>query len=289
MKKIIFTLVFFLAFITGYTQIPVTLLDTNKIWSVLNIAYQENGTGSVFYRFSEDTIIKDLKYFKVYQSYDSTKLLWNYAQILVREDSGKVYKRDYRDSDILIYNFNLHLKDTITLEALFEQQYKWVVDSIDSVIIQNIKYKRMLLQSPYCSGCLIDTWIEGIGSLLGVMNSGNMTIDFSTELLCVEDKDGYMYKNPNYQSCYYSYVGIKTTKIQDEIKIYPIPVKNSFTIATELNFYDVTIYNAIGGLVHRKTYSGNSVVDFSAFDSGLYLIKVKSGNITKSKKILKIK
>lgn len=289
MKSLFVTFLFLITFIAGYGQTPFSLVDTNKIWSVLNITFQDNGTGSNFYKFSGDTTKNNLKYFKVYQSYDSTKLQWIYAQKLVREDSGKVYKRDYRDTDILIYDFNLHLKDTIILEALFEQQAKWVVDSIDSIKIRDTFHKRMFLQYSECSGCLIDTWISGIGSLLGVLNSGNMTIDFSTELLCVEDKDGYLYKNSNYQSCYYSYEGINKVKIEDEIKIYPTIIIDRFTIATAASSFEVMIYNATGGLIHQKTYSGNSDIDCSEFDAGLYLIKVKTGKNITTKKIIKIK
>jgi hypothetical protein len=289
MKKILMISLIFMAFIKSYSQTNVSLVDTNKVWSILSGSYTPGGSssGSKFYKLSGDSVINSLKYNKIYICSDSAQLKWDISQQLIRESNGKVYKREYGGNDVLIYDFNLKLKDTISLGNMFEQFKNWVVDSIDSIKLRNTYYKRIFLGLSGCDGCPKDIWISGIGSLYGILYSGNLTPDFSTDLLCVKDKNGYLFMNSNFNSCYQAFVGINNISVIEDIQLYPTLIKNNFTIKTKLNSYNVLVFNTIGTIIYQKRHIGETEINCSGFISGVYLVKIMYENKQFTKKVIK--
>ncbi|AZA77199.1 T9SS C-terminal target domain-containing protein [Chryseobacterium sp. G0186] len=75
----------------------------------------------------------------------------------------------------------------------------------------------------------------------------------------------------------------------DQLKVYPNPVQDYLTVSFDQKIHLVTVYNAAGQLVLTKAINDTQgKIDFSAFPSGVYLVKVNAANNTvKTVKIIK--
>ncbi len=76
-----------------------------------------------------------------------------------------------------------------------------------------------------------------------------------------------------------------------DIKIYPVPAQNHFTIETSnanLETVQLTISTITGQIVKNETFAeGKHTININEFDAGIYLVKVFQGNKTFSKIISK--
>jgi surface protein len=72
-------------------------------------------------------------------------------------------------------------------------------------------------------------------------------------------------------------------------KIYPNPVKDILNIELPTTgSYRVTIFNTTGDIVTQKTASSvNTTIDMSVYNSGIYIIKITTGNRSYTGKIVK--
>ncbi|MBX2929127.1 MAG: T9SS type A sorting domain-containing protein [Saprospiraceae bacterium] len=77
----------------------------------------------------------------------------------------------------------------------------------------------------------------------------------------------------------------------DWIQIFPMPVRDAFTIKGNLNLYQLEIYDAVGRLL-RRIDANESVltVDISSFPAGLYFVKAinESNHQSKVLKVVKL-
>ncbi|TBN06716.1 T9SS type A sorting domain-containing protein [Hyunsoonleella flava] len=73
----------------------------------------------------------------------------------------------------------------------------------------------------------------------------------------------------------------------NSVSLYPNPVSNKFTIKSSQNIERVEVYNALGRLVKTFSNTANSSYNISSLNSGLYLVKVLSGNKIKTLKLIK--
>ena len=86
-------------------------------------------------------------------------------------------------------------------------------------------------------------------------------------------------------------VGVNTYALKD-FKLYPNPSEGVFTISFEKvdPVTEISIYDVLGRLIKEKTMVSDSLdfnefIDFSQISKGLYILKVKNGNHSSSKKI----
>ena len=209
--------------LVSYGQITEVLVDTNKLWS--NLFDTHTGgpppyyLSTTFIKFSGDTVINGTYFKKVLATKDS--LLSNFFNAgYIHEDSmNKVlYYSPYYSSIRLLYDFNAKVGDTIDIG--YSTPIPLVVDTVDSIFIYNQYLKRMVLSLHGSSG---EQWIQGIGSLCGVLNSGAyFTVGAFHELLCYYENDTLKYSNPAYTNCYYNTVGVNNIfPVKHEVCLYP--------------------------------------------------------------------
>ena len=76
--------------------------------------------------------------------------------------------------------------------------------------------------------------------------------------------------------------------IKPSIKIGPNPVKNRLSITSNTIVDSIEVYNTLGKLIlnHRPNKISPDL-DFSNISSGLYLVKINSGNVSQSFKVIK--
>jgi uncharacterized delta-60 repeat protein len=76
--------------------------------------------------------------------------------------------------------------------------------------------------------------------------------------------------------------------IFENLNVFPIPIQDFLTISNSSAIDSVEVYNLLGQILFSKKYNSNAVkIDFSSFNSGVYLAKVYSDNNIKSIKVVK--
>jgi len=155
--------------------------------------------------FEGDSTIATVLYKKVFSCDDKLHENIKYEG-LIREQNQRTYFIPANSkTEFLLYDFSL--------EGGMSFEYKYwgfggteseifYVNSVDSVNVNGYIKKRMQINSEYDE--IVDTWIEGIGSLSGILypcyrsflNGG------VRELLCFQNNE-LVYKNPEYLECYY--------------------------------------------------------------------------------------
>lgn len=77
-------------------------------------------------------------------------------------------------------------------------------------------------------------------------------------------------------------------KFVKNLSFYPNPVRNYLTISSLFKINSYQIYNVLGSLVGEGNISGRkSTIDMTQLNSGLYFVKVLSGNMQSTLKIAK--
>lgn len=101
--------------------------------------------------------------------------------------------------------------------------------------------------------------------------------------------DQYGYGIPDFEQAYGTTLSLDELKNSD-IKIFPNPVKDSFTIYSEkssLADYAVVLFNTLGKKVREEVNLKSKNIDISNLKKGIYLLKIKKGNQYKVIKLIK--
>ncbi|MFW5974921.1 MAG: T9SS type A sorting domain-containing protein [Bacteroidota bacterium] len=178
-----------------------TLVDTTKEWNTLSIgiyAFAVCSPGNTIREtIGNPTEINGQTYFPVYHN-DLTGNRTTTPGYL-REDtaSQKVYYYEsYEDEEGLLYDFSLSEGDTVVVQNYFlnPEETTMVCNAIDTTWIDGEPRKVFSFYS--------DTWIEGIGSLHGLLYSGHNGLPGgSHELTCCFKNGNLIYDNDAYNSC----------------------------------------------------------------------------------------
>jgi len=232
MKKLL--LVIMLLMILGFSQAQNyhPLVDTNKMWS---IKHQYGMTpSSDFTRFQGEETLDGHIYKKVWTTADTLLANWD-PDGYIREDTSKrVYIRYWSGGpDDLRYDFGADAGDTVYLFSDPMGIY-FVVDSIDNYSLLTGEIRKRINLSCYAGpGGFIgnDTWIEGMGSLYGVMQSGSCALlGDMPQLICFEENDTLKYFNTNFTDCYLI-TGLKSPGFGSEsITVFPNPSDGTISV-----------------------------------------------------------
>ena len=233
---------------------------------------QQKSTSNI--RFTYDTIIS-LKTYKVVEgSTDSLHLAWSAFGIIREDTTGKVYYRTFVDNtEGVLYDFDLGMGDSIHHPSLPLSSFYMHVNAVDSVYIYDKFHKRIVFAEN-------ETWIEGVGSLCGVLMSGYGTIVGAQHfLLCYYEHDTLKYKNPDFTECYYNNVGIDEWESLSEINIFPNPFNFSTTIQLSKPLQSATfrIYDILGKEIkHKENLSGKEIIiQKENMKTGMYFFTIE--------------
>lgn len=306
MKKLSLILIICLISLSSkisYSQVNKSIVDTTKQWNI----FRHNGFGTGAYtiinKIGEDTIVNNREYKKVYTfEYWGDTLMndWTCNKLL-REDSNILYlyflNNSTSNNEIIIYNFNLNVGDQFN-EPIIIGGDNWgeymlfnaVVDSIDSIEINGSFLKRIMFDINTYNGESLPrfTWIEGIGSTQGFLESGYLMDAGNSYLLCVKHEEDYIYINTD-TDCLVTY-GLNDIKPNEQIKIYPTLFRDNININTTLQNYIINVYDVFGKITFVRTnISKNHSLDLSVLNNGVYLLIIKDGDnkILKIEKIIK--
>jgi hypothetical protein len=217
---------------------------------------------------SDDTLVDGVRYTKVLETRngEGTPRL----ATLLREEDGKVWKRKLA-TDILIYDFTAQVGDTLRFGDFAQFEY-FVVDSISIEQIGGKDRKKFwfgleydFTGEPYA----METWIEGIGSDLGLLYCGSYYFCGGYyRALCFHQDGELIWQNPEYDACVITSVEEINDKV---ISVYPNPAMEIVTI-DGVEAAEVQVYNALGQLV--KTVRDANEISVADLSQGVYLLRI---------------
>lgn len=292
MKKTITLLLITCFSLTGFTQAYQPFPTSNAMWREASGGFQCSCCSDFQYTITGDTVINTLTYHKIQKT--GVKYLedWignctsNIAYVInqyagcFRNDSAnkKVFIiYPMASSDSLLYDFNLSIGDTVP--ASLVNQYGNIVNivtDIDSVYLGSVYRKRFKLDS-----CMFPQqlyYIEGIGSTFGLLSPTWCPFEEIYNLLCFSENSLTVFPN-NTTTC--SVVtSVNEIPLENPFSIYPNPSTGQLNINSNLQSYDISIFNSTGQLIKKKYINSTSALfDISDLPTGLYLIQLtENGN-----------
>lgn len=240
-----------------------------------------------------DTIINEYSYHKLYYSKD-TIFTENELCGGLREEDKRIYlyaidtipctyvNPIFVGSEIILYDFNLQLGDTIDFDH-FRTRYPGTLrlSKIDSMLIGN-NYRRVFTFGyPQNDGIIKEAqWVEGIGSLRGLVGEIGAPVsnDLVSDLICyIQDNEVY-YHFYRYSECF----STKTDVVQSPLKSSKIKVihntsNNCIQIELDQSDYLKLIITGLNGnevgefdLIGRESL----IINRDDFPHGMYFISV---------------
>ena len=215
---------------------------------------------------SGDTLINEVRFTKVMETLNGEGSPYQVA--LLREEDGKVWKTYNGISEILLYDFTANVGDSLVCGY---GDY-FVLDSISIEQIGGVDRKKFwfgleydFTGEPYA----METWIEGIGSDLGLLYCGSYYFCGGYyRALCFHQDGELIWQNPEYDACVITSVEEINDKV---ISVYPNPAMEKVTI-DGVEAAEVKVYNAIGQRV--KMVRGTNEINVSGLPEGVYLLRI---------------
>lgn len=283
MKKL-FVLLLLISLIISISKISSaqSLVEDGMSWSIYWGNYHPLGSshGTEMYKVFGDTIINFVQYKKLNGCNDTDCVSFGFNSGIRQDSTNKVYQLNYTGSELLLYDFNLNPNDTFIGDCFLGWgglQYSMVVDTVDSVMIENGEYRKRITFVDYNFNYQVDVWIEGIGSIYGIIYSGfaKCAYDMDFTLLCCKKFNELLYINDYYNTCYIPWTSAEKFETDNDFLLYPNPFSEYFVVSNH-GITKIELFDLYGRLVYEK------LTDFSEekykinpgkIDSGVYFLK----------------
>lgn len=184
-----------------------------------------------------------------------------------REEDNKVYLY-YGDEDIIIYDFNKNIGDTINYHEIISHGIEYyVVNKGELMLLDGSRISRINLD---CFGDNI--WYQGIGSASFTFEPWNNCYYEISKILTCFSRDGILlYKNP-FLTC--------TTGTHDLnlnlFSIYPNPAQDNIKFSgLDVGTYSYLIFNNLGQKVLEGNINNKEKIDLLNLPEGLYFITLE--------------
>ena len=265
-------------------------ISDSKVWSQVRYGSTPGFPyTSTYIKMNGDTTLNQTDYTKVYKSASEGMQSWSLEGYIRETDTGTVYYQDkLQESESLLYDFGWQIGERIPSE-LYEDTY-FYLDSIEvlpfGIFQDSLKHYYISTGGKY----LEEVWIEGIGSLHGVLSNLDFVLWVGEyrELLCFTENDSLKYMNEAFNTCYFDNTGEEDHPIQEvnieynenSIRVH-LPSKNQG--AFECRLFDLNGREMLGTII---TKSMEFNIDISSLSCGVYIIQIKGIDFHASKKIL---
>lgn len=291
---------------TTSAQVNKNIVDTTKVWHDGHIG---RGINTYTYRFGKDTMVNNKRYHKLLCAYNSDSD-FEYAKIIIREDSNRIYFINFNDSvhsylgtyfnyedtinEKILYDFNLNIGDTITTGGIStmgptSKKYFYTIIDVDTVIINDTPLRRLIIEDEeYYFGKQFE-WIEGIGSNFGLITRFRVWDTATPELFCCSQNGEIIYQSETaqeYKACCI-YVGINDIS-NFNLNIYPNPTTSKINIDIGNSHAFLVMFDMTGKMIQQKHIYNNCVLDLSNYPIGVYTINLFSEQGLISKRLIKL-
>ena len=301
MKKKLLLLLFVVSFSAqGQTSVYHPFPDSGAVWNGRYFGYWFDYVESYSYIMSGDTLIGSNVFHKLMIPFVATQgspVLGSpfhsagYAGC-IREDvaNKKVFYVAPGDTaEVLLYNFNLQVGDTIPGFTRFGcQQWPQVIYGIDSILIGS-DYRKRWLTDMMDYGYII----EGIGGNAGLLE-GCLEHTFidgpGFRLDCFQQNGNTLY---SYTSAPCNLIdGVISITDENIFSLSPNPATNEFAIYNSQSaIKEVEVYDVVGRkqiVLPLNPLKGTSAsIDVSELASGIYFVRVRTEKGSVVKKFIK--
>ena len=215
MKNIRFIAVIALMMMGGMTmkaQDYHPIVEEGKQWNVL-FSYPWNPPEpqhkyTDIYKIEGDTLLDGVSYKVMYTTRNEDLTGWSVCGVIREtEDKQVLYRRDGSSYDEILYDFSMEVGDTIIMSGSgFYPDWMFVIET-NEILVNGEPRQQIVLEYPFGNGEQ-EVWIEGIGSLYGIVDSGSLFLTGgSTNLLCYYEDGDLIWQNttPGYNECYMVY------------------------------------------------------------------------------------
>jgi hypothetical protein len=287
--KIIMAAFFTVAAFSATAQGTSQLLVPGKMWSSVEWMPWGGWYYKTYYnRFDGDTTINGVAYKKIWQAEDQNHSNW-YLFGFIREDStGSVFARTLSGNEGLIYNFNLEVNDSVFIHnPFYGLEFTTHVSQIDTIVIQpgGMSRKRITL-APLYTGAENEYWIEGIGSVAGILWSGLHTFlltGSNNDLSCHWQNNNLVFNTNIFTNCWVTTVSVDEQEEGEVLAIYPLPATSGSVIHFEGlpgNNYHFELWNMFGQKIQTQPISSGDKLVLAPFrlKAGVYIMVLLSDN-----------
>ncbi len=291
MRKVILFLILITVSVQNYAQ---EFAPVGAIWHYTQGTYNPNITSFKTFESISDTTINGMlcsKMIEIERELDTTKVIYHY--MYSQNDSVFFFaQNDFH----LLYDFGANAGDTIILDYFptYDGTYlKMIIDSTGTIMVSNQERK---IQYITCGDGIVIEFgnhvIEGIGNTSFMFP----LLDGSRDgpLRCYQDNDTdlflslfHPYNGWSHQGCEEIITGIKDTKSNENISIYPNPAKNNISIKNIDRETTFKILNINGDIIIHGIISESNEINIEDLSKGIYLIELENENMVVVRKIIK--
>ena len=264
-----------------------TIVNDDSSWATLIYGLGANNipccVETQYVYFEGDSTVAEVSYKKVFSYNDKLHENIKYEG-LIREHEKKTYFiPNNSEMEYLLYDFSFDAGTNFEYwDFRVKESMSLYVKNVDFIEINGSLRKRIQFTITPDYEWVVDTWIEGIGSLSGILypmyrlfTSGGVKV-----LLCYFQNNELIYKDPNYSECYYDRAeDITSLQIieNDNCCVFPNPVDDLLNISCLDNTISrIEIFDNLGQKVYSQTYK--DIINVSSFSKGLYLLKLYDKN-----------
>lgn len=237
--------------------------------------------------FDDDTLISDVLYSKLYLLSDTIEAHKNREYIggLRNDTESRVYYfPTWSDEEMLLYDFEVEIGDTLYNNQWFNPSGFIVVSFIDSIEVST-HFRKRIHFAPYPDEypLSLTPWIEGIGSMRGLLfQSGDVPTNGTWgELVCFMHNNITVYHSSLYNSCYPLplYVPEQINANRSSIDVFPNPADDNFTVrsvSSNMMILEAVVYDVNGRKVfeRRKISTSQLTLSTAHFKEGIYYVGV---------------
>lgn len=295
MKKIsfVFSAVFYIILQSGAQN---TIVKTNSTWSVLEYGtILAGGSGEMPQQticcigteeitIRNDSTYNEREYKKVFSNIE----IKNKFRGLIREEDQKIFFiRQNLLHEHLLYDFSIENGEMIAITDTGGTEIS-LYAVVDEIIVNEVIKKRIQLKWSLEDESAVNTWIEGIGSMYGLLCNGLPKTGGGMKLLCVSQNGTPIYQNPLFAKCSYD-----DSDRQEIGSILGLPVHTGLNAINDSDFSiqvsdgevaihsfgrmitQIEIFNISGQKVYFKRKLKNpNEIQLRFLNKGLHIIKL---------------
>ncbi|MEN8157738.1 MAG: T9SS type A sorting domain-containing protein [Bacteroidota bacterium] len=255
-----------------------SMVNRSKSWYTHIHYYMSMSVNTEIIGLGSDTTISDTTYARVLRNETPYGFL--------REQEGRIfYRLDTDSKERMIYDFSIAEGDTVVVYGLVEWsdngfiEIEYQCDSIGTKVFNSISRRMFYLSPTLNPGANTESWIEGIGSLSGLLHNYDGRVGGDAFILsCVYHNDSLLYKKYS-GDCVRVAVGVGKTSSYP-VKLYPNPTEGMIHVSHFQNEHDfeLQIYNSQGQLVVDCELGEGDDSVLVPGPPGLYIAVIKDGH-----------
>jgi hypothetical protein len=259
------------------------IVSDSVVWNTA-VAGEAGDYNEYQYRMAGDSEINGVSYKKVVEYHRDYPKLYG----LVRESGKKIYFQTIansgKDTEIVAYDFNLGVGDTFMRVEPEGFKCPIILQSIDSVKLNNGEYRKRYNFKDSCYHCP-SYWIEGIGSSRGPFELSNIPcFGERSELTCYFLNHELLWSDDNDLKWFCNKDFAIAAKVQPKpLNIYPNPATELLHIdglPTAINESCYEVVNMKGQVVQQgELAAGTRTINVAGLKQDGYILSIIAAGV----------